>query len=143
VSDHLGYFPDVMPTFAEAAGVECSENIDGISVLAALVGEKAAGHKQKDHEYLYWEFMDQTAVRCGDWKAYKPRKGPWELYDLSKDIEEKDNVAAENPAILAKMTGYAAQAHQPHVPGDIVDTELCMKDHQKAKNPKPSERPGR
>jgi arylsulfatase A-like enzyme len=142
VSDHLGYFPDGMPTFAEMGGVDCPQDIDGISIVPTLLGEKTAGRAQKNHEYLYWEFMGQTAVRCGNWKAYKPQKGPWELYDLSRDIEEKQDVAAQNPAVLAKMTGYAAQAHQPHVPGDIVDTELCMKDHQKAKNPKPSERPG-
>ncbi len=139
VNDYLGYFPDVMPTLAEAAGAECPEDIDGISVLPTLIGEQAAGHKQKNHEYLYWEFMGQTAVRSGNWKAYKPKNGKWELYDLSKDIEEKQNVAAQNPEILNKLTKYAAEAHQPHVPGGILDMELCMKDHQKAKNPKPSE----
>ncbi|MHC4507545.1 MAG: arylsulfatase [Planctomycetota bacterium] len=139
VSDHLGYFPDMMPTFAEAAGLEGPENIDGISILPTLIGEKAAGHRQKDHEYLYWEYSGQTAVRWKNWKAYKPRKGPWALYDLSRDIEEKDNVAAQNPGILDRMTRYAAQAHEPHVPGDIVDMELCMKDHKEAKNPKPWE----
>jgi arylsulfatase A-like enzyme len=108
-------------------------------VLPTLLGEKAAGHEQKNHEYLYWEFMGQTAVRYGNWKAYKPKAGKWELYDLSKDIEEKQNVASKNSEILDKLTKYAAEAHRPHVPGDILDTELCMKDHQKAKNPKPSE----
>jgi arylsulfatase A-like enzyme len=128
-----------MPTLAEAAGVDCPESIDGLSVLPTLLGGKVAGAEQKNHEYLYWEFMGQIAVRCGNLKACKPKKGPWELYDLSRDIEEKDNIAAQNPAVVVKMSGYAAQAHQPHVPGDILDTELCMKDHQKAKNPKPSE----
>jgi len=140
VSDHLGYFPDIMPTFAEIAGLECPEDIDGISIVPTLLGEKASGRRQQQHEYLYWEFMGQTAVRCGDWKACKPRKGPWELYDLSKDIEENNNVAAQNPAILDKMIKYATESHQPHVPGEILDMDLCMKDHQKTKNPKPSER---
>jgi len=100
---------------------------------------RAAGRAQKKHEYLYWEYSGQTAVRWGNWKAYKSRKGNWELYDLSSDIEEQENVAAQNPETLAKMTGFAREAHQPHVPGEVLDEELCMKDHSKAKNPKPSE----
>ena len=139
VNDHLGYFPDMMPTLAELAGVDGPADIDGISFVPTLLGEKAAGRPQKNHKYLYWEFNGQTAVRCGSWKAYKPRKGPWELYDLSKDIEETKNVATQNPAKLEELKGYALEAHKPHVPGEILDMELCMKDHREAKNPKPWE----
>jgi len=139
VNKYLGYFPDIMPTLAELAGAECPDDIDGISILPTLLGETAQ-RRQKQHEYLYWEYMGQTAVRWGDWKAYKPRKGNWELYDLSKDIEEQNNVAAQNQKTLAKMIEFAKQSHTPHVPGDILDEQLCMKDHTKAKNPKPSER---
>lgn len=140
VSEHLGYFPDIMPTLAELAGVDCPADIDGVSIVPTLLGERAAGHAQRSHKYLYWEYNGQTAVRCGDWKAYKPRKGQWELYDLSKDIEENKDIAAQNPAKLDELKTYAIEAHQPHVPGDILDMELCMKDHQKAKNPRPWER---
>ena len=139
VSDHLGYFPDIMPTFAELAGVDCPADIDGISIVPTLLGEQAAGHPQVNQKYLYWEFNGQTAVRCGNYKAYKPRKGDWELYDLSKDIEEKKDVAAQNPAKLDELIAYAVESHQTHVPGDILDMELCMKDHREAKNPKPWE----
>ena len=140
VSDHLGYFPDVMPTLAEIAGAECPAEIDGISIAPTLLGQKLAGRKQQNHEYLYWEFQGQTAVRSNNWKAYKPRKGNWQLYDLATDIEEKHDVAAENPDVLAAMKKYAAQAHQTHRPGKVLDMELCMKDHKKTKNPIPSDR---
>ena len=139
VSEHLGYFPDMMPTFADLAGVDCPSDIDGISILPTLLGTRAARREQKKHEYLYWEYSGQTAVRWGNWKAYKSRKGQWELYDLGSDIEERENVAAQNPETLGKMTGFAEQAHTPHVPGEVLDKELCMKDHSKAKNPKPWE----
>lgn len=139
VSKHLGYFPDIMPTLAELAGADCPGDIDGISILPTLLGGEAH-RRQKKHEYLYWEYMGQTAVRWVDWKAYKPRKGDWELYDLSSDIEEQNNIAAQNQDTLAKMIKFAEQSHTPHVPGEILDEQLCMKDHNKAKNPKPSER---
>jgi arylsulfatase A-like enzyme len=128
-----------MPTLSELAGADCPGDIDGISILPTLLGRKAK-RKQGKHEYLYWEYAGQTAVRWGNWKAYKPRKGDWELYDLSRDIEEQNNVAAQNQDTLTKMIEFAEQSHTPHVPGKILDEQLCMKDHTKAKNPKPSER---
>jgi len=31
-------------------------------------------------------------------------------------------------------------SHTPHVPGEILNEQMCMKDHTGAKNPKPAER---
>ena len=140
VSDYLGYFPDIMPTLVEVAKTQSPNNIDGISILPTLLGEDAAGRTQEKHEYLYWEFRGQMAVRRGPWKAYRPKDGNWELYDLNKDIEEKENLADRYPDILSKMRAYSEEAHEPHVKGDILDMDLCMKDHKKTKNPKPHEK---
>jgi arylsulfatase A-like enzyme len=131
VSDHLWYFPDVMPTLAELAGTEPPENIDGISIIPTLLGEKAAGRRQENHKYLYWEYGKQTAVRMGHWKAVQPAKNkPFELYDLSKDISEQNNIADEHPDILAKMKAYAKQAHTENIPGGWIDKEKAFKGHE-------------
>ena len=131
VSDHLWYFPDVMPTLAELAGVEPPVKIDGISIIPTLLGERAAGRKQKNHQYLYWEYRGQTAVRMDNWKAISPGKNkPFELYDLQKDISEQKNLADEHPDILAKMKAYAKEAHTENIPGGWVDKEKAFKGHQ-------------
>ena len=70
VSDHLSYFPDMMPTFTELAGVKAPPGIDGISMVPALMGREG----QKNHDHLYWEFHAQggkQAVRKGKWKAVR------------------------------------------------------------------------
>jgi arylsulfatase A len=130
VSTHLGYYPDLMPTFAEFAGAKTPGDIDGISFVPELIGEKAAGRKQEQHRYLYWEIGNQTAVRMGDWKAY--RKGgdtaAWELYDLGKDISETTDVAAKQAEVLAKMKAFAVEAHKPMPVGEIYDRALVEKD---------------
>lgn len=137
VSKHLSYFPDIMPTLAELAGGECPKDIDGISIVPTLLGKEAAGREQKQHEYLYWEYGGSVAVRMGNWKTIKPRRArEFELYDLSKDIEEKTNVAADHPEILAKMVAFAKQAHTPVRPGKVLDREICMKDHSKTRKRK-------
>jgi len=130
VSTHLAYFPDLMPTLAELAGTETPEDIDGISLVPELLGEKAAGRVQPQHRYLYWEIGNQTAVRLGDWKAYR-KGGPradWQLYDLKNDMGEATDVAAREPAVLAQMTAFAAAAHRPMPQGEIYDRSLVEKD---------------
>ena len=72
VSDHLFYYPDVMPTLAAISGADCPPT-DGLSILPTLTGQG----EQEQHEYLYWEYVGQTAVREGNWKAYRGKKGDW------------------------------------------------------------------
>lgn len=102
VSDQVWAFWDFLPTAAEIAGVKPPENIDGISMVPALLG-----HEQKNHEYLYWEFHEngfKQAIRMGQWKAVRlAANGPLELYDLDKDLGETTNVAAEHPDIIARI----------------------------------------
>ncbi len=125
VSTHLGYFPDLLPTFAELAGAPVPKDVDGISIVPELFRKQ-----QPQHRYLYWEIANQTAVRMGDWKAY--RKGnenaAWQLYDLSKDISETTDVAAQHTDVLARMKAFAAEAHRPMPQGEIYDRSLVEKD---------------
>jgi len=128
VSDHLGYFPDIMPTLAELAGTTPRKDTDGISIVPELIGESAAGRPQEQHEFLYWEDPKSTAIRMGNWKAVRPGKGkPFELYDLNKDIEELTDVAAKHPDILAKLTGYAGKASTPPRTGKMLDASKAFK----------------
>ncbi|MDO8544900.1 MAG: arylsulfatase [Opitutaceae bacterium] len=129
VTDHLSYFPDFMPTFAELAGTTPPRDTDGISFVPELLGEKAAGRRQEQHRYLYWEITKHTAVRMGNWKAVRVgADAAWELYDLAKDISEKNNVAAQKPDILAQMKAFAAEAHRPMPAGVIYDRATLDKD---------------
>jgi arylsulfatase A-like enzyme len=110
VSDQVWAFWDVLPTLAEVAGVKPPEGVDGISMLPTLLGRK----QEAQHEYLYWEFHERgskQAVRMGDWKGVRlSPNGPLELYNLKKDIGEKDNVAAANPEIVSKIEAYLKTA---------------------------------
>lgn len=127
VSDHLLYYPDVMPTLADLADVDCP-NTDGISFWPALQNQSG----QAKHPYLYWEYRDQTAVRMGNWKAYKSNEDDWELYNLANDLEETRDLSQDFPTILEKLIGYAKEAHEPIRPGEIYNRELTEKDHRQA-----------
>ncbi len=132
-SEHLGYFPDIMPTVAEATGAKAPGDIDGVSLLPELIGEAAAGHKQVEHDYLYWEYGGWTAIRQGQWRAVRPKDAQqWELYDVSADPSESKNLATAQPAILAKLTALAEKAHTPAVEGTFASTVRHKRD-QRAK----------
>ena len=127
VSDHLLYFPDLMPTLASLVQSDCPET-DGLSFLPSLLGNG----DQETHDYLYWEYQGQTAVRMKHWKAYKAKKGDWELYNLSTDLEEKNDLAAKQQNILRQLIEFSHEAHRPAVPGTVYNRALTEKDHRQA-----------
>jgi len=110
------YFADIMPTFADIAGRSGGYKSDGTSIYPYL---KLPETEVKDR-FLYWEFFElgfEQAVRYGKWKAVK-RKNKLELYDLDKDISEKDNIAATHPDIVKKIEDYllTARTASPYWP---------------------------
>lgn len=115
VNTHVSAFWDMMPTFAELAGALPPTTTDGLSMVPTLLGR--AG--QKKHEVLYWEFGERPmqAVRIGSWKAIRPigadgTYAPMQVYDLTKDIGEAKNVAAENPNIVKRAEEVMQRAHR-------------------------------
>jgi len=115
VTDHVSAFWDIMPTFAELSGTKAADNTDGISFVPTLFGKS----RQKKHEYLYWEFHEQggkVAVAKGNWKAIwlnisNPEKTKTELYNLSEDIREENNLAKQHPEIVAELDQIMRKAH--------------------------------
>jgi arylsulfatase A-like enzyme len=100
-SNHISSFWDVLPTFCDIAHTPVTTDTDGISFVNALLGNE---NKQKKQDYLYWEFNERKgpmqAIRKGKWKAVKRFNKKIELYDLEKDISEKNNCALRNPLVI-------------------------------------------
>ena len=117
-SGHVSAHWDMLPTFCELADADVPLEIDGISMVPELTGDAS----QEQHEYLYWEFYERggrRAVRFGNWKAVqlnltgvKQTEGV-ELYDLSKDLGEENNIAQEHPHIVQRALAYFRDAHVP------------------------------
>lgn len=113
-SNHISAFWDFLPTVCDIAQIEKPKEIDGISFLPELLGEE-----QKEHEFLYWEFTAQggkQAVRMDNWKGVRinmtnDANAPIELYDLTTDLAEKNNIAAEHPEIVEKIAAIIKNEH--------------------------------
>ncbi len=117
ITDHVSAFWDVLPTFADLAGVKAPKNIDGISFLPTLVQEG----NQKEHECLYWEFFERggrQAIIKGDWKLVKllvnnKKKTKVELYNLKSDPYENSNIADSHSALVNELNALINKTRVP------------------------------
>ncbi len=107
-------FWDFLPTFAALANATASlpkgGAIDGIDITAALRGDALPLRA------LYWEYCTNGqwghAIRYGDWKAVSlSLASPLELYNVTADVGETDNVAITHPDVVAQLARMAAAMH--------------------------------
>ena len=97
---------DLLPTFAALAGAAKPAGIDGQDILPVIRGEKPK------HEYLFWSFENERAVRQGDWKLIlNPPQFPGDelpdkvwLSNLEADPSETKNLAATESARVEQLT---------------------------------------
>jgi arylsulfatase A-like enzyme len=124
-SDHISAFWDILPTFAELAGVEVPADVDGVCLVPTLLGGP-----HRTHGYLYWEFHEgssKQAVRLGKWKAVRlaPSK-PIELYDLESDIGEQRNVADSHPDVIAQIEEILSRVRTEEDTWPLKDKKRVM-----------------
>lgn len=145
VSDLLCYQVDIMPTLAQLTGATPPGDADGLSLIPTLI---PGNGPQQQHEFLYWEFVNQVAVRKGDWKGIQPKKdAAWALYNLEEDPSESQDLAKEYPELVKELKTLAAKSHEPVRPGTFADTANHERDRQakwgSTRKPQPAKRTGK
>ena len=107
VSDELIAGMDLLPTIMDIAGVSIprKRKLDGISVKDHLFNQADLPERKL---FFGYEPKLGTAMRDGHWKM-QTKKDIVELYDLSKDIKETTNVAAEHPERTRRMKAAIKQ----------------------------------
>jgi arylsulfatase A-like enzyme len=108
--DHPVIALDILPTALAAAASEPALKfpLDGVNLLPHLTGKSTS----PPHDLLYWRFGPQMAIRQGDWKLVRPSLGKREyvdvpekpmLFNLSADIGERNDLAAQHPDRVAAL----------------------------------------
>ena len=116
---------DVVPTLLEAAGIPAPATVQGIpqrpieGVSMVYTFAKANADAPSRHETQYFEMMGDHAIYHEGWIASTrvmrppwvtmapvsedPAGFPWELYDLTRDWTQSEDVAAKHPGKLKEM----------------------------------------
>jgi arylsulfatase A-like enzyme len=116
-SDEVICLVDMLATFAAVAGqpLPADAGPDSFNVLPAIVCEP---HDKpvRDHLIMQTNGVTAQAIRQGPWKlipgnpggGYAKAKGKApagpQLFNLAEDLGEKNNVAAEHPDIVERLT---------------------------------------
>ena len=148
-SNSLVCLTDLMATAAELSGATLPDNAaeDSFSFLADLSGSGKTQRRSIVHHSIHGQF----AIREGSWKlAFCPGSGGWskpgdkearaagmpalQLYDLAKDIGEKENLQASRPDQVQRLTGVLEEivAKGRSTPGPNRDNDKPV-DFRKAR----------
>jgi len=98
---------DILPTLLDAAGGKAPDTWEGKPV-PERPGRSLVPVFAKDnsvpHDYFWWQHEGNRAFRVGNWKIVAAgAKSPWELYDVSKDRAESNDLASQNPEKVQEL----------------------------------------
>jgi arylsulfatase A-like enzyme len=100
---------DILPTVARLAGYKnpLPQILDGGN-LQSIIHNDGAGTVERNSPFLIFHQAANrkpiSAIRWGDYKLVKDwRFDKFELFDLSKDIEEKNDLSKEMPELVEKL----------------------------------------
>ncbi len=123
VNDALCSTMDMLPTFAALTQAKLpSHKIDGHDIRPLLFDASGTKSPWDDDGFFFYRMEQLQAVRAGDWKLYLPLEGKFftlknkrepsklELYDVRHDVGEQQEVSAQYPDVVKRLTALAEKA---------------------------------
>ncbi|MBM3858706.1 MAG: sulfatase [Verrucomicrobia bacterium] len=116
-TDAMTSMMDILPTFTKLAGASLPGNrkLDGVDIWPVLAGN--VGNKPPRDQFFYYRGLKLEAVRSGPWKLHlalaggvpgKKKAAPQpHLFNLTEDIGETKNVAAQHPDVVKRLQALA------------------------------------
>jgi arylsulfatase len=102
-----GHIIDLVPTIVELTGGTPPQVVDGKPVPPRS-GKSLVPLFNKDgtveHDTIWWLHEGNRALRTGNWKIVAAGKdSPWELYDMTSDRSEMQNLASQKPEKVREL----------------------------------------
>ncbi len=131
-TNQYGFLQDIMATVADVSTAKYPNHykgnnitpLEGKSLRKLFTGTEKPVHK----EPIFWEHEGNAALRYGNYKIVKAFQrnadAPWELYDVSKDRSEMNDLAPNMPGLVKELsTAY----HQWAEKSLVVPYEMILK----------------
>ena len=98
-----GHVIDFWPTLAQACNLTVASQGDsnersGVSLLDAITQNQPV-----PRDFLWWLHDGHRAYREGNWKIVAGKMEPWQLFDLSQDRSETNDLASDHPKRLKRL----------------------------------------
>ncbi len=137
-TDQITCLTDLMATSAEIVGAKLPDNAgeDSVSILPVLLGTAKESVREA---VVHHSIKGNFAIRQGQWKLElckgsggwsKGETGdePGQLYDMSKDVGERENEYSQHPEIVSRLTKlleqYVAQGRS--TPGPSLKNDVAV-----------------
>jgi arylsulfatase len=133
VRGQFTHVTDIMPTILDAAGIAAPETLSGVAQQpfdgVSFADSFARARAPSRHRTQYFEVFGNAAIYHDGWLLAErvrtdPRFGaaqpdpaqPWQLYDLTRDFSQTEDVAAAHPEKVAELQAlWQAEATRNHV----------------------------
>ena len=103
---------DVLPLIVGAAGGKLDRILDGRDPFATLTGKARSPHTALHWMWDVGKNERWRALREGDFKIVRRSDASaWELYNLSKDIGETNDLAATRPELARELAAKFESWH--------------------------------
>ena len=123
--DHRpGHLVDLMATIVDVTGAryprefkgKTIQPMEGVSLRPAFTGGRITRTQP-----IFWEHEGNRAVRSGKWKLVSRYPDGWELYDMTADRVEHNELARRHPDVVRKLASdweaWAQRANVDRWPG--------------------------
>ena len=123
--DHQpGHLVDLMATIVDVTGARYPREfkgrtiqpMEGVSLRSAFAGGRISRTQP-----IFWEHEGNRAIRSDRWKLVSRYPAGWELYDMTADRVERDDLAARHPDVVRKLASeweaWAQRANVDRWPG--------------------------
>lgn len=107
IVNQQGHVIDIMATCLDISGAAYPEMYNNREITPYQGNSLAPvfkGEKREQPEFIFWEHFGSKAIRKGKWKLVQlGDNSPWELFNLSMDRTETNNLASQHPEIVKEL----------------------------------------
>jgi arylsulfatase A-like enzyme len=106
---------DIYPTLVELCGLPAKEGLEGQSIVPQLVDAATS----RERPAITTHNPDNHGVRSEDWRYIRYADGSEELYDMTNDPGEFNNLAGQEEyhEVIAAHRRWMPSTSAPHAPG--------------------------